>query len=207
MGGGRIGSKVVAAIVAILVVASFAQAMFLHAVSAQPSTDWPMFRFNQERTGTTENVTPPLELAWSYMTYNFLESSPAVSGDFVYIGVGVSGGTTKWGVYAFDATNGTLRWNFTTENQCESSPAVSGGIVYVGSDDMNLYALNASTGSKVWNYTTLGFVRSSPVVASGRVYVESDDSNVYCLDASSGALVWNYTTKNGGDSSPAVIGG
>ena len=134
---------------------------------------------------------------WEYTT-STVRSSPAVSGNTVYVGSG------DGNVYALDALTGSQIWNYTTDYWIDSSPAVVNGVVYIGSYEGNLYALNASTGSKIWNYATGASVKSSPAVVDGVVYFGSGDSNVYALNAFTGKKLWNYTTGLPIVSSPAV---
>jgi outer membrane protein assembly factor BamB len=145
---------------------------------------------------------------WNYSTDSAVYSSPAVSGNMLFIGVDDN-------VCAFNASTGVKIWSYATGGQINSSPDVVNGVVYIGSKDNNAYALNASTGAKIWNYTTRGAVESSPAVVNEVVYVGSDDGNVYALNALTGAKIWNYTTSNQPlwsfsnqvTSSPAVSGG
>ena len=144
-------------------------------VAASP-TDWPMFHQNLAHTGLTSDVvTPPLNVAWSYTTGERVYSSPAVSGGIVYVG------SADRNVYALDAVTGALKagWPYTTGGPIRSSPAVSGGVVYVGSYDDKVYALDAATGAFVWSYPTSDQVYSSPAVSGTVVYVGSYDRKVY----------------------------
>jgi outer membrane protein assembly factor BamB len=138
---------------------------------------------------------------WNYSTIGGVYSSPAVSGNMLFIGVDDS-------VYCFNASTGAKIWNFTTGGFINSSPNVVNGVIYIGSGDSNIYALNASTGVKLWKYTSLGpsqsviergfdsgAFASSPAVTNGIVYIGSDDGNLYALDALTGVKIWNYTTS------------
>ena len=94
--------------------------------------DWPMFRHDLEHSGETSDVIEnpeDLELKWEFETRSLIRSSsPAVSGDYLYIGSGYS-------LYCVDKNTGELIWEFETEvgYPVESSPAVSGNYVYFGS--------------------------------------------------------------------------
>ena len=74
---------------------------------------------------------------WNYTTHGGVNSSPAVTGGFVYVG--------GWdnNVYCLNASTGAEIWTYTTQGHINSSPAVAGGIVYVGSWDHNVYAFGA----------------------------------------------------------------
>ena len=76
--------------------------------------------------------------AWSYNTFGGVFYSPVVSNGVVYFG------SFDNGVYALNASNGTILWSFYTNGLVYSSPAVANGVVYVGSDDKNVYALDVS---------------------------------------------------------------
>ena len=112
---------------------------------------------------------------WNYSTNGAVYSSPAVSGNMLYIGADDS-------VYAFNASTGAKIWNYTTGGFMNSSPNVVNGVVYIGSGNNNVYALDASTGLKLWNYTSAGpsqsviergfnsgAFASSPAIANGAV--------------------------------------
>jgi eukaryotic-like serine/threonine-protein kinase len=140
------------------------------------------------------------EKIWNYSTDGSIHSSPAISENKLFIGVGSN-------VCAFDAMTGLQLWSFQTDGGVESSPAVADEVVYVGSFDNNIYALNASTGIKIWNYSTQDLVQSSPAVFMGTVYVGSDDGNIYALNSSTGEKIWSYKTIYPVSSSPAVDNG
>jgi hypothetical protein len=112
--------------------------------STPPSLDWPMFRSNSQHTGVaTSTITLPLTLRWTFQAGDVLMSSPAVSGDRLFVDS-----------YALDATTGKKLWEFQTEGPVTTSPAVSGGRVFVGSYEMKIYALDATTGKKLWEFQT-----------------------------------------------------
>jgi len=166
--------------------------------------DWPMFRHDLPRSGTTDEIVKaPLMMLWKYQTSSggIHVSSPAVSEGVVYIG------SFDNYVYALDASTGNLKWKYHTDDQVASSPAVSGGVVYIGSYDDHLYALDASTGNLKWKYLTGDRVWSSPAVSEGVVYIGSYDDHLYALDASTGNLKWKYLTGGNVFSSPAVSEG
>ena len=76
----------------------------------------------------------PGELKWKFETGREVKSSPAVAGNYVYIG------SDDRYVYCLDKDAGGLKWKFITGNLVFSSPAVSGNCVYVGSTDNYVYA-------------------------------------------------------------------
>ena len=78
------------------------------------------------------------EKVWEFKTGGYVASSPAVSGEYVYVG------NDDGKVYCLNAGNGGKVWEFETGNFVESSPAISEGYVYVGSLDDKVYCLNAA---------------------------------------------------------------
>jgi outer membrane protein assembly factor BamB len=141
-------------------------------------------------------------LKWRYNSVYLARSSPAVSGEMVFIG-------GNWGipVEALDASTGILKWQSDID-EVDSSPVVSGRVVYICSWDTYLYALNANTGNVIWKFKTNNSLPySSPAVSGEVVYLNALDGYVYALDANTGSLKWKFKT-GGFDSisSPAVSG-
>jgi len=142
---------------------------------------------------------------WNYSTHVPVYSSPAVSGNMLFIGGDVN-------VYALNAFTGTKVWNFITGGRVDSSPSIVDGVVYIGSDDGNVYALNALTGAKMWSYDAWYAVYSSPAVVNGVVYIgPQEGGNVIALNASTGKEIWNrfviHEISGTLTSSPAVSDG
>jgi len=175
------------------------------------NTDWAQRGFNAsgKRYNPWENVITPdnvdqLEVAWTFTTGNYIESSPAVVNGILYIG------SNDGVLYALDATTGNLKCSDVLGAPIDySSPAVANGIVYIGSTDGNLYALDAVTCATKWAYQTGGVIESSPTVANGTVYFGSNDGNLYAVNATTGALLWSATTTANAAiyGAPAVVKG
>lgn len=181
---------------------------------------WPMFHHDPKKTGFSTSTAPNTnQTKWiTHIGGDFLESSPAVQNDKVYIGSKLNK------LHCVDAETGDYLWNYTTLGRIGySSPAVYDNKVYIGSAELpwngTLYCVNADNGTEIWNYTTDASIYSSPTVNNGYVYIGSHDRNVYCFDADptddgidegisdNGApydLVWKYATKERVTSSPAV---
>ncbi len=175
------------------------------------SESWPMWRHDQENTGTGQSGPMNLTLRWNLTTGGAVISSPSVVDGKVYVG------SNDKNIYCLDALNGSLIWNYPTGGRVKSSPAVVDGKVYIGPDDGYVYCLDAENGSLIWMENAGGYIpahfdaasrlRSSPTVVGGKVYVGSLDNNLYCLDASSGDVVWTFKTDGYITSSPAVVDG
>ena len=142
--------------------------------------------------------------------WDMFTSSPAVANGKVYFGSG------DGGVYAVDATTGTLQWKFGTQDVVHASPAVVGNTVYIGSWDSYFYAIDADTGEAKWSFKSgddpaihnqVGF-QGSAAVSDGTVYVGCRDAHVYALDAKTGRKKWDYpTSKSWVIGTPAVRDG
>ena len=146
-------------------------------------------------------------------------SSPAVVDGVVYISSLRAGG-----VYALDASNGSVIASYLTQGGLALAPAAVEGVMYVGSGDDYLYAFDVSEleqasqpstiNEPLWRYETEGGVSSSPVVLDDVVYFVSMDGHVYAVETSSGNLLWRYEIGGEvppwmsiGRSSPAVVDG
>ncbi|MCX5899178.1 MAG: PQQ-binding-like beta-propeller repeat protein [Proteobacteria bacterium] len=146
-------------------------------------------------------VGDPTRVAWTFKTGGIITSSPAIEGDYVYIG------SADNYVYCLNRKTGEKVWGYATGNSVLSSPLISGDALYVGSTDKKLYRLNAATGEKVWEFVTGGNIQSSPAIARGRVYVGSFDDKVYCVDEKTGVKQWDFQTAADVFSTPAVADG
>ncbi|HJH27482.1 MAG TPA: hypothetical protein C5S37_12155 [Methanophagales archaeon] len=139
--------------------------------------------------------------------------SPAVSNGIVYV-------TTyfgKAGIYALNATNGSILWQQTIL-PTDSTPTVAYGNVYVcggcvGYSEVQTYCFNATTGERIWSTGGIGGWTQSVAVADGKVFVGKpgvgtgmffDYTGTYALDAFTGDIIWSYPE---GGSSPAVADG
>jgi outer membrane protein assembly factor BamB len=97
----------------------------------------------------------------------------------------------RYGLNAFDASNGNLIWNYTT-NGFVTQPIVGNGVVYFVAD--KIYALNALTGVSLWNYSAAGGL---PTFNNGIIYIDSmGPDGMLALRASDGAKLWNYSRAN-----------
>jgi len=192
------------------------------AAEGQPS----MFRGGPAHEGVYASPSPSLAtVAWKFKTGGRVLSSPAVSGDLVFVG------SADGHLYAIDRATGAQRWRFATQGAVNSSPAVHDGVVYVSSLDGKVYAVDAASGNPRWSFATGGERRytapgihgaiprtermpdpfdvflSSPAVANGTIYIGSGDQHVYALDAATGAMKWKFATGDVVHASPAVARG
>ena len=113
---------------------------------------------------------------WQARTRNWVMGTPLVSGGVVYFG------SNDGGVYAVDATTGTVLWDAQTQLAVQSQPEAGtmGGrsVIFAGSSDKSIYAIDASNGEIVWKGSANGGV-GSPLFYQDTVIFGSDDWKVY----------------------------
>ena len=129
------------------------------------SSDWPTYRSNGERSGSTKTTVPAsLELAWQTKAGDRL-SAPTVAEGRVFV-ADVAGHR----VCSFDATSGKPAWQFTAGARIDSPPTVSGGRALFGSRDGYVYSVTTNNGTLAW--------RTRAARADRRVAVEEQLESV-----------------------------
>jgi glucose dehydrogenase len=149
---------------------------------------------------------------WQTETGQMVYSSPAASGQNLYIG------SNDGNLYCLKRSNGAVQWKFSTKGRFHfTCPSIDDQRVYLASGyfDWNIYALNINSGKLLWKHTiedrkpTPTYV-SSIAQGSGKIFVVSgyETQYLYCLNSSSGALIWKKelspSTRLGFASSPCV---
>ncbi len=139
---------------------------------------------------------------WTFDTDGEIKSTPAVSGDTVYV--------TSWDskLHAVAMDTGIERFSFPTGDVSMSSPTVFEGRVYFGSHDTQLYAVDAASGSPVFTVNTDGAILSSPTVAPdfALLAVGSKDRTLYIVDAREGTIATSFHLPGGISSVPVIVG-
>ena len=182
--------------------------------------DWPQWRFDAGRTGTSlqelvpavelqlqwTRKLPPLEPAFRDGRLQFDRGyEPVVLGKQMFIG-----SSHDDSLIALDTETGKLLWRFTTGGPIRFAPVAWQGGVYFGSDDGHFYCLNATDGSLRWKFQAVPSdrqvygnrrlismwpVRGGPVLQDGRIYFAAgvwsfEGVFVYALDARTGEVLW-----------------
>lgn len=199
-------------------VASTVLLLLLLLLSPLVAGDWPTFRGNRFRQGSTEESELPrvFRKHWVFTSPEFrspsVDSSPALTGGSVYVGLTEHSVFRAGGrVLCLDAASGKLKWQFRTRFPVFSSPAVAGGRIFVGEgyhqdSGCQLYCLEAATGKELWTFRAGSHVESSPHVDRDRVYFGAGDDGLHCLDAGTGKPVWHFPGEHI-DISPLVASG
>ncbi|MBI1969562.1 PQQ-binding-like beta-propeller repeat protein, partial [Candidatus Woesearchaeota archaeon] len=167
--------------------------------------DWPMFKYNPSRVGSTEEFGPTGNATQWTISGKWPMTSPVILDDYLYFGSGYNR------TYALNATTGTEIWTFQTGGIVMSTPAVADGRVYFGSNDGHLYAVDARTGAFVWKYpfpVGMSVGQNAPAVSEGVVYIAAPQgATVFAIDAATGTEIWRKSIPNLIRSSPAVYAG
>lgn len=170
----------------------------------QRATDWTMFRHDPLHSGSTsENVVPPLAMAWIYSTHQPIVSSPTIVNGWLYLG---SRDST---LHVINATTGKPIWKYKTRGWIDSSPTMYNGTIYFASRDGYIYSLNPFNRRLTWRHYTGGTDCSSPAVMNGILYAASGypNTHILALNSRSGQTIWTYQTQQPVYSSPAVKDG
>ena len=131
---------------------------------AATAGDWPMWRYDAQRTAASaERLPAKPQLKW---TRALSAREPA------------------W----LDPLNRDL---MTYDRLLE--PIVLDNRLFLGLNDRDqLIALDVDTGKRLWSFFAEGPVRLPPVAGNNRVYFCSDDGYLYCVRASDGVLQWRF---------------
>ncbi len=135
------------------------------AQTAVASDDWPMWRYDAQRTASSPNQPPTKpELLWKHS---------------------YGARVTAWD----DPLNQDLM-----PYDRIFEPIVVGGKVLLGFNDQDkLVALDATTGKTSWTFFAEAPIRFAPAAWQDRIFVCSDDGYLYCLKADSGELLWKFS--------------
>ena len=133
--------------------------------------DWPMWRYNHERSASTpEQLGEKLYLQWQ------VQYSPR---------------TPVW--------DDPLNQNLMQFDRI-FEPIVVGNKMFLGFNDQDkVVALDLNTGEELWHYFADGPVRLPLASNNGKIYFTSDDGFCYCLDSEDGSLVWKLLLAPGPD--------
>ncbi len=175
-------------------------------LSHRPSLDWPTFRHDAARSGSTSaEVSAEVALGWKTELGAKLTAPVAAEGK---VFVAASDAHT---VYALDATSGEKVWQYTVGGRVDSPPTIHDGMVLFGSADGRVYCLRAADGTLVWRFLAAPTdrrvadfdqiesawpVHGSVLVTGGVAYVTAGRStyldggiHVYGLDPPTGEIL------------------
>ena len=169
-------------------------------------TDWPTFRHDPARSGSTMAEVPPgLAVDWKVELGGPL-TAPVAAGGKVFVAQ-----RDAHTVHALDVAGGKVSWAFTAGGRVDSPPTVHDGMVLFGSADGRVYCLRASDGKLIWRFLAaptdrrIGYfdqiesvwpVHGSVLVDNGVAYFTAGRSTyldggirVYGLDPATGKIL------------------
>lgn len=136
----------------------------------------------------------------------YVPASPAISGDFCYIG------DYSGNIYEIQLEKGKIiHHKKFAEAAGENSsfisvPAVTEKDLFFLTDDRHLNCIDRKSGNLRWKFMLKGNVgESSPLVCGNRVIACTKTGIVSILDTANGTLIWEYDTGEQIVGSPAVI--
>ncbi|NOX56936.1 MAG: PQQ-binding-like beta-propeller repeat protein [Planctomycetes bacterium] len=181
------------------------------ALNSQPSTfnpsaDWPTYRHDPLRSGSTDCRLPArLSTAWQAKVGGRL-SAPVIAGGILLVS-----SIDSHRVVALDAGTGQPRWTFVAGGRVDSPPTIWNGLALFGSADGYVYCLRLTDGELVWRFQAAPENRKavacdqlesvwplpgSVLVLDGQAYVAAGRSSYldgglwfYSLDPRSGRLL------------------
>ena len=159
------------------------------AIQATPTGDWPMYRGNPARTGSTmgHGIIGQPQIAWTFKADGSAYRSPAVVAGIAYLG------SADGNLYALDATTGAEQWRFQGDSAMESTPTVADGTVYITSDNGTFYAIDAETGELRWQFEQAIIQNYSAIAFDTTIVVGNDNAEVIGLDTATGEQRWTVT--------------
>jgi outer membrane protein assembly factor BamB len=179
-----------------------------------PDEDWPMFKYNNERTSASQDYDfDEIEMVWKYEYEIFEEGggsrvSPAVSMNQVVI-------PTRFYISCLNADNGELIWRkYIGENN--SSPIIyRNNVIISATNSIKSFSFkdgfcNWSKDLKKEGYITAGI--SVPVADDGRIYYglrgkDNTEGWLYCIDADDGSTIWKFQAFGPVRTSPVIAHG
>ena len=138
--------------------------LFAIPVVGQAASDWPMWRYDTNRSASSPVGLPDqLYLQWEH------QYAPRVM------------------VWDDPLNQDLMPYDRVFE------PIVVGNTMFLGFNDTDkIVALDINTGEEIWHFYTDGPIRLPGVVWNGKVYFGSDDGYMYCLHTSNGKLAWKF---------------
>ncbi len=111
------------------------------------SDDWPTFRHDPNRSGTTTKpVAPKIQSKWNIDLGGQL-SAPVIAGGLVYVSR-----VDSHSVHALNEATGKEKWKYIAGAPIDSPPTVYRGRVVFGASDGWVYCLTSDEGKLVWRY-------------------------------------------------------
>jgi outer membrane protein assembly factor BamB len=122
----------------------------LNSPTSDSSGDWPTYRHDNARTGTTKSRVPAvLSKRWE-IKLGTRASAPIIAAGMVF-----AADVDGHAVCAMKAVDGKVLWRFSAEGRVDSPPTYYQGLLLFGSRDGSVYCLRAADGALVWRFCPL----------------------------------------------------
>jgi len=116
--------------------------------ASKPQSDWPTYRHNAARSGSTKAAVRPRGLKRSWQVdLGARLSSPVVAGGKLFVA-----SVDTHTVHALDEATGKPAWSFTAGGRVDSPPTIWQGRAIFGSADGYVYCLAAADGQLIWRF-------------------------------------------------------
>ncbi len=175
------------------------------------SGDWPTYRHNSQRSGSTKtSLSANLKQAWKTEIDGQLTSVVVAEGKVFVASV------EEHTLYALDEASGKIAWHYTTGGRIDSPPTIYKGRVLFGSADGWVYCLRASDGALAWRFLAAPMDRrlvafeqvESVWPVHGNVLIQDD--TLYCVAGRSmfidgGMTLWRLDPETGSVLSETVL--
>ncbi len=111
------------------------------------SDDWPTYRHDAARSGTTKAPIPPqVKTRWEVSLGGRL-TAPVIADGKVYVSQ-----IDTHTIHAFDETTGKSQWTMTIGGRVDTPPTIHRGRVVFGCADGWIYCLKSDDGQMMWRY-------------------------------------------------------
>ena len=177
--------------------------------AADPVSDWPMYRNNIQRSGSTKSpISADLAKRWE-IDLAGRATQPVVVGDRLFV---AERDTHR--IRCFSTDKGKALWSFTAGGRIDSAPTIDDGRVLFGCRDGSVYCLRATDGALIWRFRaapdtrrivsygqveSLWPVQGSVLVQEGTVYFAAGRSSfldggihVFGLDVQTGEVLHRH---------------
>ncbi|MFH1922552.1 MAG: PQQ-binding-like beta-propeller repeat protein [Planctomycetota bacterium] len=129
---------------------AFSEIAKLKSPISESPDDWPAYRHDNARTGTTKNrVSAELGKRWE-TKLGARASAPVIAAGMVF-----AADVDGHAVCAMNAADGKIVWRFSAEGRVDSPPTYHQGLLLFGSRDGSAYCLRAADGALVWRFCPL----------------------------------------------------
>jgi outer membrane protein assembly factor BamB len=176
------------------------------AMPASRASDWPAYRHDGQRSGSTACAVPPnLKPLWRSKLGGRL-TAPVASGGRVYVGL-----QDAAAIACLESGTGKELWRFGCGGRVDTPPTIHEGLALLGCTDGWVYALRTENGEEVWRFRVApaerlvgGFgrvesawpVKGSVLVQGGKAYAIAGRSSyldggivLVALDPATGKLL------------------